>query len=393
MESLDDPMRRYKARRSRRADPLQGYDLLGYIAAGTYGRVYKALDRRHGKVVAIKKFRTERDERSNSTTATASKTTDTTSTNIAWTGLSQSAYRELALCRELRNPHIVSLVATILRHKSVYIVFDYYEHDLLQLIQFHGSQKRQRLPSALIASCLYQVCEGVSYLHANYVLHRDLKPANIMITAQGSVKIGDLGLARSFRQPLQSLFTSDRVVVTVWYRSMELLLGCRHYTPAIDMWSIGCIFAEMISLRPIFKGEETPVLPGARGSVFQKDQVDKVIKILGTPTLAEWPSMRAAPEYPSLASMRHHRRTLNEWHRRCGMGPEATDSLDLLGRLFDYDPDSRISALDCLKHPYFINTEFDKQNCFKHVDYVYPSRRITAVDVPLAGQKRKLPEV
>ena len=108
-------------------------------------------------------------------------------------------------------------------------------------------------------------------LHKNWILHRDLKPANIMVSSQGVVKIGDLGLTRKFKSPLQSLYTGDKVVVTIWYRAPELLLGTRHYTPAVDLWAVGCILAELLSLRPIFKGEEAKIDLNNKKSVpFQK---------------------------------------------------------------------------------------------------------------------------
>lgn len=113
------------------------------------------------------------------------------------------------------------------------------------------------IPESILKSVLWQLLNGVSYLHQNWIIHRDLKPANIMLTANGIVKIGDLGLARLFKDPLQSLYAGDKVVVTIWYRAPELLLGGRHYTPSIDLWAVGCIFAELLALRPIFKGEET----------------------------------------------------------------------------------------------------------------------------------------
>lgn len=129
---------------------------------------------------------------------------------------------------------------------------------------------------------MFQLLNGVQYLHSSHILHRDLKPANILITAKGVVKIGDLGLARLVQNPLQPLSYGDKVVVTIWYRAPELLMGARHYTKAIDCWAIGCILGEMLSLRPMFKGEEAK-LDSKKNVPFQRDQVVKIVEVLGTP--------------------------------------------------------------------------------------------------------------
>lgn len=397
---LTDPMARYKSRRAGQADPLLDFEVLGYIAAGTYGRVYKARERTtEPRLVAIKKFKTEKPG----------------SDVVQFTGLSQSAYRELGLCRELHHPNVVELITTILYDKAIYLVFEYAEHDLLQLIQYHcsvnssvasnpataaalgsnASTVTPRMPSRLapsvVKSILYQVCAGVAYLHANSVLHRDLKPANIMITRDGRVKIGDLGLARQFKQPLQSLYAGDKVVVTVWYRAPELLLGCRHYTPAIDMWATGCIFAEMLSLRPIFKGEEVTMAPNKNqgGSGFQRDQMDKMTKILGTPTPKTWPAITSTPEYRNLEAMPRYKWCLDEWHRH--FDPHDPGSLALLQRLLDYNPDTRISALATMEDPYLDGVY--KTNCFENQPVEYPSRRVSTSDVNMAAPpKRSQPQ-
>lgn len=109
----------------------------------------------------------------------------------------------------------------------------------------------------MIRSIMHQMLSGIHYLHSNWIMHRDLKPANILVMGRGEqcgvVKIADFGLARIFQAPLKPL---RETVVTLWYRAPELLLGAKHYTRAVDMWAIGCIFAELISLRPLFLGIE-----------------------------------------------------------------------------------------------------------------------------------------
>ena len=138
------------------------------------------------------------------------------------------------------------------------------------------------MPPAVLKSLIYQLLNGLVYLHSCHILHRDLKPANILITSAGIVKIGDLGLARLIHQPLQPLFAGDKVVVTIWYRAPELLMGAKHYNKAIDCWAVGCVMAELASLRPIFKGEEAK-LDSKKNVPFQRDQLIKIFDILGTP--------------------------------------------------------------------------------------------------------------
>jgi cyclin-dependent kinase 8/11 len=153
---------------------------------------------------------------------------------------------------------------------------------LQQIIYHHQSVLRTSIPVAIVKSLLYQLFNGVNYLHSQHILHRDLKPANILVTSSGVVKIADLGLSRIAHSPLQPLYVGDKVVVTIWYRAPELLLGAKHYINAIDNWAIGCIFAELLSLRPIFRGEDAK-MDNKKVVPFQRDQMTKVLEILGTP--------------------------------------------------------------------------------------------------------------
>src|SRR4051794_23358861 len=228
----------------------------------------------------------------------------------------------MALCSELSHPQIIHLVEIILEDKCIFMVFEYAEHDLLQIIHHHTQPTRHPIPSQTVKSILFQLLNGVHYLHTNWVMHRDLKPANIMVTSKGEVRIGDLGLARLFNKPLNSLFSGDKVVVTIWYRAPELLLGARHYTAAVDMWAVGCIFAELLSLKPIFKGEEAK-MDSKKTVPFQRNQMQRIVEILGMPTKEKWPLLYSMPEYPQLSSLsagnpRIHRPLgLENWYNSC----------------------------------------------------------------------------
>ncbi|XP_061602529.1 cyclin-dependent kinase 19 isoform X3 [Cololabis saira] len=190
------------------------------VGRGTYGHVYKAKrkDGKDEKEYALKQ--------------------------IEGTGISMSACREIALLRELKHPNVIALQKVFLSHsdRKVWLLFDYAEHDLWHIIKFHraskANKKPMQLPRGMVKSLLYQILDGIHYLHANWVLHRDLKPANILVMGEGPergrVKIADMGFARLFNSPLKPLADLDPVVVTFWYRAPELLLGARHYTKAIE---------------------------------------------------------------------------------------------------------------------------------------------------------------
>lgn len=243
-----------ETRNAQRKPVLSRYQILGYLSSGTYGRVYKAKeivsspDSPHeARIYAIKKFKSDKNDDTH-----------------ALRGISQSAIREIGLNRELRHENIVLLREVLFEQHSIFLVFEFVEHNFLQIILHHVTVLRKPIDGAVVKSLIWQLLRGIEYLHANWVMHRDLKPANILISSRGVVKIGDLGLARIYSDPMMSLYSSDMVVVTIWYRAPELLLGARHYTTGIDIWAIGCIWGELLGLRPMFKGEEMrPEVKGA----------------------------------------------------------------------------------------------------------------------------------
>ncbi|KAG0083845.1 cyclin-dependent protein kinase [Podila epicladia] len=356
-------MTEYKAKRDAcRQKIASKYDILGFISSGTYGRVYKAKSKSKddGKEYAIKKFKPDKEGEA-----------------ATYIGISQSACREIALCRELHHENIVGLTEVLLEDKSIHMVFEYAEHDLLQIIGYHSHPERKFMSEYTIKSFLWQLLNGVAYLHANWVMHRDLKPANILVTADGVVKIGDLGLARLFYKPLQPLFNGDKVVVTIWYRAPELLLGSRHYTKAIDIWAIGCIFAELITLRPIFKGEEAKV-ENKKTVPFQKNQLQKIFDILGTPTKERWPALDQQPEYNNLSSFRQQPNVLRSLYQQWPVKSEQ--GCNLLAAMLEYDPLKRITAEDALNHPYFQEDPRPGLDCFVGKSLDFPTRRITNED-------------
>ncbi|KAI9486983.1 MAG: kinase-like domain-containing protein [Benjaminiella poitrasii] len=352
-------MKEYKLKRDAlRPKVLDKYEIIGFISSGTYGRVYKAKSRNKDdhREFAIKKFKPDREGDSHH-----------------YVGISQSACREIALCRELRHENIVALEEVLLEDKAIYMVFEYAEHDFLQIIHYHLHTERKPIAEVVVKSILWQLLNGVAYLHSNWVLHRDLKPANVMLTSDGVVKTGDLGLARLFNKPLQPLFNGDKVVVTIWYRAPELLFGSRHYTKAVDMWAVGCIFGELLALKPIFKGEEVK-MDGKKTVPFQRSQLIKIFEIMGTPTKERWPTIDQLPDYNQLSSFPQCPNNLKQVYQMM-LSPKK------------YDPEKRITADKALSHPYFQEDPKPVMNVLAQQGIEYPLRRITQEDNDIKASK------
>lgn len=156
------------------------------------------------------------------------------------------------------------------------------------------------------------------------------------------------GLARIYQAPLKAL-SDNGVVVTIWYRAPELLLGAKHYTSAIDMWAVGCIFAELLTLKPLFQGAEAKSTPNP----FQLDQLDKIFKVLGHPTLEKWPTLASLPHWHNdVEHIQGHKYENTGLHSVGPLSPKGA-TFDLLSKMLEYDPRKRITAAQALEHDYF----------------------------------------
>nr|KYP52963.1 Cyclin-dependent kinase G-2 [Cajanus cajan] len=223
--------------------------------------------------------------------------------------------------------------------------------------------------------------EGVKYLHDNWVLHRDLKTSNLLLNNRGELKICDFGLARQYGSPLKPY---THLVVTLWYRAPELLLGSKQYSTAIDMWSLGCIMAELLSKEPLFNGKT------------EFDQLDKIFRILGTPNETIWPGFSKLPGV-KVNFVKHQFNLLRKKFPATSFtgSPVLSDSgFDLLNKLLTYDPEKRITAEAALNHEWFREVPLPKSKEFMPT---FPAqhaqdrrvRRIYKSPDPLEEQRRK----
>lgn len=296
---------------------MERYQKLEKIGEGTYGVVYKARDRENGETIALKKIRLEQEDE----------------------GVPSTAIREISILKELTHANVVGFKDVVHQDSRLYLVFEYLDQDLKRYMDSVSS-----ISPLLVKSFLFQLINGIAYCHSHRILHRDLKPQNLLIDRRGALKLADFGLARAFGIPVRH-YTHE--VVTLWYRAPEILLGARKYSTPVDIWSIGCIFAEMVSRAPLFPGDS------------EIDQLHKIFMALGTPSEEMWPGVKDLPDYKS---------TFPNWPRRSIADTvPRLDALghDLLGKMLTYEPSHRISAADALNHPYF--NDIDKHT-FRPLD-------------------------
>jgi len=281
------------------------YEILSFIGQGTYANVYKARDS-DGRIYALKTIKLEAEDE----------------------GIPSTAIREISLLKELKHPNIVKLYNVIHSEKKLTLVFEFADQDLKHALDAKG----KGFDHITCRSYMFQLLRGIAYCHQHKVLHRDLKPQNLLINRDGVLKLADFGLARSFGIPVRS-YTHE--VVTLWYRPPDVLMGSRKYSTSVDIWSIGCIMAEMITAHPLFPGQN------------DQDQLHKIFKGLGTPLVEEWPSVVELPEWKA----EFVQYPAQPWTQ---LVPGIdTAGIDLISRLLKQDPNQRISAKNSLDHPYF----------------------------------------
>ncbi|KAK2654356.1 hypothetical protein Ddye_014212 [Dipteronia dyeriana] len=314
------------------------YERLEKIGEGSYGKVYKARDCVTNETVALKMI----------------------SMDIAKVGVASTTIREISVLKEMQHPNIVSLRDVQYTEKDMCLVFEYLDMDLKKYMVFCTDFTNN---PHTIKTFLRQILCGVAYCHSHRVLHRDLKPQNLLIDCRTStIKLADFGLARAFSVPIR---TYSQEVVTLHYRPPEILLGSRNYSTPADVWSVGCIFAEMVNQKPLFPG------------LTEIDQLHKIFSVMGTPDEDTWPGVFSLPDFRpffplrfpkdlatfvpnldpagvDLLSVSLYKTIICIW---VGISISNTDEvvywIFVYQKMLCMDPKKRITAKSALEHEYF----------------------------------------
>ncbi|XP_023552305.1 cyclin-dependent kinase F-4-like isoform X2 [Cucurbita pepo subsp. pepo] len=312
---------------------MERYMLIKEVGDGTFGSVWRAINKQTGEAVAIKKMKKK-----------------------YYTWEECVNLREVKSLRKMNHPNIVKLKEVIRENNILYFVFEYMDCSLYQLMK----DKEKLFSEAEVRNWCFQVFQGLAYMHQRGYFHRDLKPENLLV-AKDLIKLADFGLARETSAlPPYTEYVSIR-----WYRAPEVLLQSYLYGPKVDMWAMGAIMAELFTLRPLFPGASEP------------DQIYKICSILGTPTMDTWSdglclARNINYQYPQF----------NRVHLSVVIPSASDDAVNLIASLCSWDPSKRPTAMEALQHPFF-------QSCY----YVPPSLRARAPFArtpPSAGTKNLL---
>ncbi|KAI8715596.1 Protein kinase domain-containing protein [Fusarium sp. LHS14.1] len=314
---------------------VENYEKLNDIEEGTYGWVARATDKATGKVVALKRLKLDPADRN---------------------GLPVTGLREIQILKDCQHRNIVSMVEVVVGddvsrpdkyapsptietsqltnspRSSLFLVLEFVEHDLKSILE----DMPEPFLSSEVKRLLLQLTSGIAYLHDNWILHRDLKTSNLLLNNRGQLRIADFGMARYVGDPPPKL---TQLVVTLWYRAPELLLGAKSYGAAVDMWSVGCIFGELLTREPLLQGKN------------EVDQVSRIFELCGVPTDESWPGFRRLPNARTLRLPKTAAASGSVVRARF---PGLTSAgAGLLADLLSLDPDRRPTAREMLQHEYF----------------------------------------
>lgn len=284
------------------------------LGEGTYANVYLGhLKSDTSKLVAIKKIKIQKEYTE---------------------GMAPDAIRELKHLQELSHPNIISLLSVFSsKDQNLNLVLEFLPlGDLEMLIK---DLEGVRYGAADIKAWMGMLCRAIWFCHENFVLHRDIKPNNLLIAADGEVKLADFGLARSFSDPYRQM-TSN--VITRWYRPPELLFGAKHYSGAVDIWSVGLVFAELVLRTPYIAGDS------------EVHQIHLICQAVGTPTEENWPGVSKLPEFTVPDPINPVR---PKDHYIATFGTAGHEGVDLLMKMLILDPRKRITARESLEHSWW----------------------------------------
>ncbi|GMY29597.1 cyclin-dependent kinase F-4 [Fagus crenata] len=311
---------------------MERYKLIKEVGDGTFGSVWRAINKEAGEVVAIKKMKKK---------------------YYSWEECVN--LREVKSLRKMSHPNIVKLKEVIRENDILYFVFEYMECNLYQLMK----DREKLFSEAEVRNWCFQVFQGLAYMHQRGYFHRDLKPENLLVT-KDLIKIADFGLAREISsQPPYTDYVSTR-----WYRAPEVLLQSYLYSSKVDMWAMGAIMAELFTLRPLFPG------------ISEVDEIYKICSVIGSPTKDSWADGLSLAkdinyQFPQFAGV----------HLSALIPSASKDAISLISSLCSWDPSKRPTAAEALQHPFF-------QSCF----YVPPSLRprVAVARTPPAGKRGAL---
>ncbi len=289
------------------------YKKLSKIGEGTYGIVYKAEDIQKKRIVALKKIRLKPEEE----------------------GIPSTAIREISLLKECKNKNIIHLIDVIHTKSKLTLIFEYCETDLKRIMD---EKREEKLPLKTIKEYLYQIIKGLNYLHKKKIIHRDLKPQNLLINSENKIKICDFGLARGYGVPVKT-YTNE--VVTLWYRPPDILLGNKIYDISCDIWSAGCIFAEMLLGHPLFSGKN------------ESEQCEQIFHLIGTPDEDTFNWLKESPEWNTGINGDGFTKVTRKNFLTTFNQVDDQLAIDILDKILVFDPEQRICTDDLLKHPFF----------------------------------------
>jgi len=299
------------------------YERLNKIDEGTYGIVWKAKDLATNEIVALKQIKFESSLRKD--------------------GFPISALREIGVLLALSHESIVTVKEMVVGgdFDKVFMAMEFMEMDLQQAMKKSGPSP---FPQAEVKSMMHQILSATQHIHEKWILHRDLKTSNILVHKSGKICLCDFGLARKYQLPLKAM---TQTVITLWYRPIELLFGQSFYGPEVDVWSIGCIFGELLKKEAMMQGQG------------ELDQIDKIFKMIGSPNEETWPDFASLPNTSILRWKNKESPKIfkafpvNSFSAGQSQSYLDPNGFDLLQRLLMLDPKKRISAGDALNHAYF----------------------------------------